>query len=344
MKGSLQPRGWMRPEVSKLLRSRVLSTTLALVALIAALLSAPSYLPPYGLVVGFTLLTSITMAEAWNLVGGFGGQFSMAHSLFVGVGSYTTATLLVRTGWSLPLVMVFSGLLPAAIAAATGLVIMRLRSVYFSVASLGMALAVQAWMINWQYTGATSGLSFPGSDAPDENTLYLMAAGLTVVSTATVVGLVRSRFGLMLMAIRDDEDAAAGVGVRSLRIKVLSFTLSALIVGLVGSLIALQQVSIEPYSAFSFDWTINMIVISVLGGIGTWQGPIVGAIFVVTIDQLLEQYQALSTLIVALCLIAVVRLLPHGMWPGLRSLASLARRRVHVMAAFSGGLHDRIDV
>ncbi len=170
-----------------------------------------------------------------------------------------------------------------------------------------------------------------------------MAVGLTVFSTVAIVAVVRSRFGLMLMAIRDDEDAAAGVGVRSLRIKVLSFSLSALIVGLVGSLIALQQISIEPYSAFSFDWTINMIVISVLGGLSTWQGPIVGAIFVVTIDQLLEQYQAFSTLIIALCLILVIRLLPRGMWPGLRSLANVIWRRFHRMAVPAEGSHGSTD-
>jgi branched-chain amino acid transport system permease protein len=120
------------------------------------------------------------------------------------------------------------------------------------------------------------------------------------------------------MAVRDDEDAAAELGVNSFLVKMTAFTVSAFFVGLAGALIALQNVSIEPNSAFSLDWTVNMIIMSVLGGLATTTGPLIGAVVIFTLQQQLQGYGSWSTLAIGLLLIVVIRLAPEGIWVLLR--------------------------
>ena len=168
-------------------------------------------------------------------------------------------------------------------------------------------------MINWRYTGATGGLYLPGGPLPDPLTLYYLAVALLVLTTATVGLLVRSRFGLRLMAVRDDEDAAAELGVNGFTVKLVALTISAFFTGLAGTLVALQKISLEPYSAFSITWAVNMIVMCVVGGLSTLAGPIVGALVIFGLQQLLLDFQTLSTLLMGILLIAIIRLAPDGL-------------------------------
>jgi branched-chain amino acid transport system permease protein len=115
------------------------------------------------------------------------------------------------------------------------------------------------------------------------------------------------------MAVRDDEDAAAELGVNGFTVKLTAFTISAFLTGLAGGLIALQKVSLEPYSAFSIAWTVNAIVMAVVGGLSTLAGPILGAVVIFGLQQLLQDFQTLSTLIVGVLLIVIVRLAPNGL-------------------------------
>ena len=149
-------------------------------------LTGPLYLSPYGIVLAFSLFIFITLAQAWNLIGGYGGQFSLAHGMFVGVGSYATGVLLLHTTVPLAVAILLSGLCAGAIATVTGLPLFRLRGHYFAVGSLGVALAAQAWMINWSYTGATSGLNLPDRAMLDGTTQYYLAAGLMVLTVVCI--------------------------------------------------------------------------------------------------------------------------------------------------------------
>ena len=281
---------------------------------VAVLVIAPRFLSLYGLTVAFSLFNYATIAQAWNLIGGYGGQFSLGHALFVGVGSYSLAVLLLHTAAPLWLSILLSGLIATVIAAVAALPLLRLRSVYFAVGSLGIALAGTSWMINWTFTKQTEGLGLPTSKATlDFGQLYYLAAALVVASTITAAVLVRGRFGLRLMAIRDDEDAAAELGVDAFRVKLAAFTISAFFTGLAGALVALQKVQIEPVSAFSLNWTINMINMTVIGGLATLSGPFVGAVIVYGIQQLLQSYGSLATLISGILLIVIISVAPGGL-------------------------------
>nr|BBH93219.1 branched-chain amino acid ABC transporter permease [Thermogemmatispora argillosa] len=275
----------------------------------------PLYLSTFDLILAFTLFNYMTMAQSWNLLGGYGGQFSLGHSLFVGAGSYTIAVLLLHTGLPLLLDLLLSGLLAAVLATLAALLLMRLREAYFSIGSLGLAMASLTWMLNWTFTGATSGLNLPPAATLDYSTLYYLALGLLMATTLTIVLLVRSPFGLRLMAIRDDQEAAAELGVNSFPVKLVTFAISAFFVGIAGGLIALNKLEIEPDSAFSMNWVITMIIITIIGGIATSTGPLVGAVVFFTLQQVLQNSQDLSSLLTGLLLIVIIRLAPEGLWP-----------------------------
>jgi branched-chain amino acid transport system permease protein len=298
-------------------------------AALGVMLVGPFLVGDYGLTLGFTLCIYASMASAWNLIGGYGGQFSLGHGLFVGSGAYTVGVLLVHTQLPVSVDLVLGGLVSSGLAALAGLPLLRLRAAYFSVGSLGVALAGLSWMINWRYTGATGGLYLPTDNLPDALTLYYLALGLLVVTVATIGLLVRSRFGLRLMAVRDDEDAAAELGVNGFTVKLAAFTISAFFTGLAGSLVALQKLSLEPYSAFSMGWAVSMIVMSVVGGLSTLAGPILGAVVIYGLQQALLDFQTLSTLLVGVLLVVIVCLAPEGLVGALTS----GMRRLHDLRA-----------
>jgi branched-chain amino acid transport system permease protein len=297
--------------------SRWIQGGLLVIFLIFALLG-PSYLGTYGLTLAFTLFNYMTLAQSWNLVGGYGGQFSLGHSLFVGVGSYTVAVLIIHTNIPLYLAIPLSGLMAACIALVAALLLMRLREAYFSIGSLGLTMAGLTWMINWPYTGQASGLNLPPTVTLDYSTLYYLSLVLLIMTVTCIALLVRSPFGLRLMAIRDDEDAAAELGVYSFPVKLTAFAISAFFIGVVGALIALNSLNIEPNSAFSMDWVTTMIIITVIGGISTLTGPLIGAIVIFALQQLLQGYENLSALLIGLLLILIIRLVPDGIWTTLR--------------------------
>jgi len=285
-----------------------------LVLLLLLALLGPTYLSVFELTLAFTLFNYMTLAQSWNLVGGYGGQFSLAHSLFVGVGSYTLAVLLLHSNVPIYLTLLLSGGLATCIATVAALLLMRLREAYFAIGSLGLTMAALTWMINWSYTGATSGLNLPPTAALDYTTLYYLSLALLVLTMVCIVLLVRSPFGLRLMAIRDDQEAAAELGVNSFPVKLITFAISAFFVGVAGALIALNSLSIEPNSAFSLNWVITMIIITIIGGISTSIGPLIGAVVFFTLQQALQGYQNWSALLIGVLLILIIRLAPGGIW------------------------------
>jgi branched-chain amino acid transport system permease protein len=286
----------------------------ALVALLLILVLGPDYLNTYDLLLAFSLFNYMTLAESWNLLGGYGGQFSLGHSLFVGVGSYTVAVLLLHNSAPLFLSIVLSGVVASLLAVIAALLLMRLRGDYFAIGSLGITIAGLTWMINWSYTGATSGLNLPPASTLPYSTLYYTSLALLVFTMTCIVLLIHSPFGLSLMAIRDDEDAAAELGVHSLPVKLTTFAISAFFAGIAGSLIALNALSIEPNSAFSINWVMTMIIITVIGGMATSTGPLIGAVVVFTLQQSLQGYENLSSLLTGILLILIIRLAPDGLW------------------------------
>lgn len=267
-----------------------------------------------------SLLLLIVLAMAWNLVGGFGGQFSLGHSIFVGVGGYTTAVIMTYLQMPLYLTIVIAG----AVSALTGLILsyplLRLRGPYLAIGSLGMALAALGWMMNWEFTRASQAYPLPTAQLPDLLGLFHVTTVVAVVALLAIIALLRSPLGLRLVALRDDEKGAASLGVRRLRTLVPVWALSGFLTGLMGALSALQKGNLTPTTAFSLQFTLDAAIICVIGGLGTISGPIIGAIIVFYLRLFTVDFADWALLIEGAIVVLVVRFIPGGIVGVMRSL------------------------
>jgi branched-chain amino acid transport system permease protein len=306
------------------------------VVVLAAVVAGPHLLSLGNVVLAITLFNLMAMAQAWNLIGGYGGQFSLGHGLFVAVGGYTTVLILVHTGVPVAPAILLAALVTAGIGALAAIPLLRLHGPYFSVGTLGVMIAAQSWVINWKWAGQTAGVYLPPDAVLGFDAQYYMGAGLVIGTTAVVVLAVRSRYGLRLMAVRDDERAAQELGVNPFRVKMTAFAVSAFLVGLCGALNAFVQLNLEPYSAFNILWSVNMILACVIGGMSTYAGPLIGAALIFELQEQLQSYQDLTSLIEGVILLIVIRFAPGGIWGLLRALAE----RLRVPAQRLGGQPD----
>lgn len=259
-----------------------------------------------------SLFLLATLAMAWNLVSGFGGQFSLGHSIFVGVGGYTAAVVLDYL--ELPLIVVFglAGLISAAVGVVLAYPMLRLRGPYFAIGTLGLALAVRGWMLNWDFTKASQGYSLPAESMIDITALFRVALVVTIITLLAALVIMDLPLGLRLLALRDNEDGAIGLGVRRLRTLVPAWAISAFLAGAMGAVVALQNGNLTPNSAFSIQFTLDAVVICVIGGLGSLYGPLLGALLVFTLRQYTADFAGWATLIEALVVIVIVRFLPDG--------------------------------
>jgi len=218
----------------------------------------------------------VVMAGAWNLVGGLTGYAAFGNVAFFGLGAYATGLLIDKTRAPFLLALLAAPVVPAVAASLIGLPLLRLRGHYFAIASLGVGVAVGEVIKNIDYFGGATGLFLPiaGSDI---GFFYLMAA--TAVATVALTGLIlRSRFGYGLIAIRENEEAAAVLGINTTRYKVSAFVLAAALTGVAGGIFAQWNIFIHQENVFPIEYNIQMIAMAVIGGAGTLFGPVAGAI------------------------------------------------------------------
>jgi branched-chain amino acid transport system permease protein len=277
-----------------------------------------------------TLFALVAIAQAWNILAGFGGQLSLGVAAFTGTGGYAVTLSMLHAQLSLLPAMGIGAVAGALLAAIVSPAVFRLRGPYFAVGTLGLALAIQAWMENWSYSGATQPLSLPFAGIPSQQGMYRIAvviAGITMLAAWLVR---RSEFGLRLMAVRDNERAARSLGVGAFRVKSLAFIITGCLTALAGGLIAAQSGSIEPVSAFGPGFTIDAVVMTVIGGLGTLVGPVVGVLVVFYgIQQRFQSSSDLSQLLTGAALLVIVVIWPGGVWGAIcRIWSGLADRSV----------------
>lgn len=307
-------------------RMRLSWRTLAglLLAGLAILLAfLPSYASDYDTVVGYEVLQLAALAQAWNLLAGYGGLVSLASAAFVGIGEYTTAWITIHTGIPLLPAMLISGCVGALFAAIASVPMFRFRGLYFTIGTLVLGEALLQFMINFNGLGGNAGLTLT-NNAPTDGQLYQLTLLLTVLATLALLIVRRLRLGSALLAIRDDEDVAREVGVPTFRAKLWAFVLSGTLMALVGGLQADKLGHIDPSGAFALQWTIDIVNAAIIGGLGTILGPIVGALFIVEFGIQLASYPELHVALTGLLLILVIRFAPRGIWG---SLSAFVRSR-----------------
>jgi branched-chain amino acid transport system permease protein len=233
----------------------------------------------------FVLLMAVGLASSLNILLGYTGYVSFGHIVFFGLGGYTGFYLISEQGWSLYTAAIAGGLLSALIALLVGLAVLRLRGAYFALATIGINEAARAFVSNFEPYGGATGLfvnfsayqRYGGAGEALWTTFTLL--WITTMAVLLVSFLVKhSRFGLGLLAIREDEDAAMVMGVKAPQAKTLTYVISAFFPGVIGTLYFFKNGNIEPGDAFQLHMSIEMLVMVMLGGMGTVLGPLVGAV------------------------------------------------------------------
>jgi branched-chain amino acid transport system permease protein len=304
-------------------------TPLAIGALLVVVLAAaPAALSPFLVQFLINLFMLAVLAESWNIIGGFTGYASFGNVAFFGIGAYTTGVLLTAAEWPFALALPAGGLLAMAFAALIGMPILRLKGHYFAIATLGVAETMREIVYNLKITGGGTGLTMPITKSALPF-FYLM---LAILLAATLVNwwLSNSRFGYGLVAIREDEDAAAAMGINTALYKTAAFALSAAFAGLAGGVFAYWITFIDPEGVFKVGTTILMIIMAVFGGMGTVVGPLLGALVLASVSELLStQLASLAELFNGAIVILVVLFMPKGLVDVIRkrefSLRKLAR-------------------
>jgi branched-chain amino acid transport system permease protein len=279
---------------------------------LAFVAAAPGLLSPFMVQFVINLFMLAILAESWNIIGGFTGYASFGNVAFFGLGAYTTGILMTKAALPLPVALAAAAVVPMFFAAAIGLPILRLKGHYFAIATLGVAETMREVVYNVEVTGAGTGLVMPIARTP-ALFFYLMLAILVAV-TLVNVWLARSRFGYGLIAIREDEDAAAAMGIDTTRYKTIAFAISGAFAGITGGVFAYWITFIDPDAVFRVIITIQMIIMAVFGGAGTVAGPLLGALVLASVSELLStQLVALAELFNGLIVILVVLFMPKGL-------------------------------
>jgi branched-chain amino acid transport system permease protein len=261
---------------------------------------------------GINTLLLAVLAQGWNIIGGYTGYASFGNSVFYGLGSYGVAIAMVQ--WHLPFAvgLVFGVALGIVFACSLGVAVLRLRGHYFAIATLALAQVMTAIVSNVGLAGQNVGLVLPPLN--NDRLFYELALGLLVLATITVWGLTRSRFGFGLIAIRENEEGAAVMGINTTLYKVLAFNLAGVFSALAGGIHAYWITFLDPESAFDISLNVKMIIMAVFGGPGTVLGPIVGAFSLSAISELLSsKVTSVAGLFFGAVIVTAIVLMPRGL-------------------------------
>jgi branched-chain amino acid transport system permease protein len=295
----------------------------AIAAAALALAAAPYWADRATLRLLTEFFSYIALASLWNLLAGYAGLVSIGQQAFVGLGGYILFLSALWLGLN-PLIGVpIAGVLAGLFAIPVVLLLFRLRGAYFTIGSWVIADILQQVFLQVDAVGGGSGISLPAAIVKSiaasrdarETIVYLTFLALAVAVLGLIVLLLRSRWGLALQAIRDNEIAAKSNGVDVARARLVVFVVAAAGTAMIGAMIFLQRLTITPVSGFSInDWTVNVIFITVIGGIGRVEGPIVGTIIYLFLREFLADLGSIYLIILGAVGIAMMLLAPKGLW------------------------------
>lgn len=265
----------------------------------------------------YTIFFYIILAESWNILAGFAGQFSMGHPIFFGIGAYTSSLLFIKFGIS-PWIGLFAGIAAATTFSIIFSVLFRLQALFFAIGSAGLLLVIGAISTYWRnLTGGGYGLYFPYEPSIvnfifDSDLPYIYITWFFAASTILIAFLInRSKLGSSLFVIKDSEVAAASIGINTYKNKLIALLISSSFASIAGTILAQRQLYINPSSVFSFPLVVDIIVISVIGGIGTIMGPIIGACIYGPLSIFLRSWvggelAGLNYIILAIILVVII--------------------------------------
>jgi branched-chain amino acid transport system permease protein len=273
----------------------------------------------YFFFAGYVVLQYIVLSTAWNILGGYTGYTNFGVGAFFAVGAYSSVVLHKLTSFPVPAMILVGGVMSGILGFGMGYLTLRLKGVFFAIATLALAIVAQTLIVNWDFVGGSRGVYvIRPQQAPLFGSyiqyLYSLMLILAWISVAIARTIERSRLGLGFNAIRDDEAAAEAGGVPTLRLKLISTTLSGALMGMSGAPLPYYVTYLDPASSFNLSYAVNSVAMPLIGGMTSWIGPVIGAVLLGTIQQLatVTISSALNLLIVGLLLIAFVIIAPNG--------------------------------
>ncbi|HUZ73584.1 MAG TPA: branched-chain amino acid ABC transporter permease [Stellaceae bacterium] len=289
-------------------------------AVVAAVFGLSRYVTnDYYFFAAYLVLQYIVLATAWNILGGYTGYVNFGVAGFFALGAYSTVVLHKLWGPPIPVLIVVGGIVSGIVGLGMGYLTLRVRGVFFGIATLALAIVIQTFITNWDYVGGSRGVYIirPATAPLVGNYIeylflvMLILAGMSVAIARTVE---HSILGFGLATVRDDEMAAEASGVPTLRLKLVATVLSGALMGMAGAPMPYYVTYLDPASGFSLSYAVNAIAMPLIGGTANWLGPVIGAIFLGTIEQVatVTISSALNLLIVGVLLVFFVVVAPNG--------------------------------
>jgi len=292
-------------------------TELCIILLTLTLITFPFIGAPKSVLLYlFLFFVYMTLSMAWNLVAGYAGLVSLCPPAFFGLAGYSLA-IFTLLKFSVCVAIGVGILVAILFALIISIPIFRLMGIYFSISTLVIPEALRIAFFLWRpikgtFHGGGAGYMIPVTEKLKMETIYLFSLFVAAFSIYILKKIKNSKFGFGLAAIRDNQRAATSCGINVYKLKLQSFIISAILIALAGSVFYIYQGFIEPSSAFNIKWTMIAMLSTVIGGMGTLFGPVMGSAFVTFLHFLLARYGNLSLLIQGVILVAIMLLLPRG--------------------------------
>jgi branched-chain amino acid transport system permease protein len=291
----------------------------AAIFLIAALLMTQYVRNEYPFFAGYVILQFIVLSVAWTILGGYAGYVNFGTNAFFGVGVYTAVMLIKAYEAPLGVQILTAAVVGGLLGLGVGLLTLRMRGIFFSIATIALAIIIETTIINWRFVGGAAGIQLqrPPVMAPFDSyvkMLFFVQALMVVVAVAVTRFIQNSRIGRGLHALRDDELAAECTGVPTLRLKLIACVVSGALISAGGAPAAMYLQFANPDSAFNLNYSVSVLAMSLIGGTAHWIGPVLGAILLGTTQQLLAVTisSEVNVLVLGIMLVLFVVAAPKG--------------------------------
>jgi branched-chain amino acid transport system permease protein len=273
-------------------RSSIIFWCGAVAFLVVAFLLTGTIRNEYPFFAGYVILQFIVLSVAWSILGGYAGYVNFGTNAFFGVGVYTAVLLLKAFEAPLVVQIAVAALVGSLLGLGVGVLTLRMRGIFFSIATIALAIIIETSVTNWRYVGGAAGIQLqrPPVMQPFDSyikMLFFVQAVLVVIAVATTRTIQNSRIGRGLQALRDDELAAECTGVPTLRLKLLACVISGALISAGGAPAALYLQYANPESAFNLNYSVSVLAMSLIGGTAHWIGPVLGAVVLGVTQQLL---------------------------------------------------------
>jgi branched-chain amino acid transport system permease protein len=281
----------------------------------------------YFFFAAYPILMYVVLSTAWNILGGYAGYVNFGTAAFFGLGAYTSVALIQSTGAPLAVQIFGAAAMSGLLGFGTGLLTLRLRGIFFSIATVAVIFIMETLFINWRYVGGATGLQLlrPAPIWPFESyikMLFVVMAVIVVAAVAVARYIENSWIGRGLHAVRDSEEAAECSGVPTLKLKVFACTISGALMGAAGAPMPMYLSFIEPASTFNLNYSIGALASAIIGGTAHWLGPVMGALLLTSLQQYatVNISNEMNVLVVGVLLVVFVVAAPDGILGLLRKL------------------------